>query len=162
MKPNVCVYPGSFDPVTLGHLDIIKRACAIFAEVRVAVLNNPDKTKAFSVEERIAMLEKACQNLPNVRIDSFSGLLVSYMRKTGAGIVIRGLRSAGDFETEFQMAQMNSRLNESVESLFMMTSPGYAYISSSIIKQIASFGGDISAFVPDCILPEIIERFQNR
>ena len=162
MKPNVCVYPGSFDPVTLGHLDMIKRACTIFAEVRVAVLNNPDKTKAFSVEERIAMLEKVCQNLPNVRIDSFSGLLVDYMRKTGVGIVLRGLRSAGDFETEFQMAQMNSQLNESVESLFMMTSPEYAYVSSSIIKQIVTFGGDVSAFVPGCILPEVTERFQNK
>lgn len=160
MKPSICVYPGSFDPVTLGHLDIIERAGRLFSEVRVAVLNNPDKSKAFSVDERMAMLKKACIRFPNIQIDSFSGLLVDYMRKTGAGIVLRGLRSASDFETEFQMAQMNSQLSVTMESLFMMTSPDYAYISSGIVKQIASFGGDISAFVPDCILPEVTKRFQ--
>lgn len=160
MNPDLCVYPGSFDPVTLGHLDIIRRACGVFPSVRVAVLDNPGKTKAFSVAERIAMLEKACAHLPNVQIDSFGGLLVDYMRKISAGIMLRGLRSAGDFEVEFQMAQMNSRLSESVESLFMMTSPEYAYISSGIVKQIASFGGDISAFVPGCNLEEVTRRFR--
>jgi pantetheine-phosphate adenylyltransferase len=162
MKPSICVYPGSFDPVTRGHLDIIRRACEVFSEVRVAVLDNPDKSKAFSVEERIAMLKKTCAHLPNVQIDSFSGLLVDYMRKTGSGVVLRGLRSAGDFESEFQMAQMNSQLSDTVESLFMMTSPDYAYISSSIVKQIASFGGDVSAFVPNCILDEVNKRFQSQ
>ncbi len=162
MKSSICVYPGSFDPVTLGHLDIIRRACKTFPSVRVAVLDNPDKTKAFSTQERIAMLEKACSSLPNVQIDSFGGLLVDYMRKTGAGVIIRGLRSASDFEAEFQMAQMNSQLSDSVESLFMMTSPEYAYISSGIVKQIASFGGDISSFVPECILEEVTKRFQNK
>ncbi|MBE0600311.1 MAG: pantetheine-phosphate adenylyltransferase [Firmicutes bacterium] len=162
MNQSICVYPGSFDPVTLGHLDIIRRACRVFQTVRVAVLDNPEKTKTFSVSERIAMLEKVCASLPNVQIDSFSGLLVDYIRKTGAGIILRGLRSAGDFETEFQMAQMNSQLSDSVESLFMMTSPDHAYISSSIVKQIASFGGDISAFIPASILAEVNKRLDHK
>lgn len=160
MDNRVCVYPGSFDPVTLGHLDIIERVSKLFAEIRVTVLDNPDKQKAFSVNERMAMLKKACVHLSNIQIDSFSGLLVDYMRKTSAGIIVRGLRSANDFETEFQMAQMNSQLSDSVESLFLMTSPDYAYISSGILKQIASFGGDISSFVPVSVLPEIKMRFQ--
>ena len=162
MDNRICVYPGSFDPVTLGHLDIIQRVSGMFPDLRVAVLDNPDKVKLFSVSERMTMLSKACAHLPNIQIDSFSGLLVDYMRKINAGIVIRGLRSASDFETEFQMAQMNSQLSGTVESLFLMTSPDHAYISSGIVKQIASFGGDISAFVPQCILPEITKRFQSK
>ena len=162
MEPKLCVYPGSFDPVTLGHVDIIERAAKLFPSVRVAVLDNPEKAKSFSVAERLSMLQKACGHIPNIQIDSFSGLLVDYMRAISAGVIIRGLRTAGDFEMEFQMAQMNSQLSDTVESLFMMTSPKYAYISSSIVKQIASFGGDISAFVPASVLPEITKRFQSK
>lgn len=160
MKRKTCVYPGSFDPVTLGHVDIIERAARLFTDVNVAVLDNPEKAKSFSVEERMSMLQKACGHLSNIHIDSFNGLLVDYMKTVDAGVILRGLRTAGDFEIEFQMAQMNSQLSDSVESLFMMTSPKYAYISSSIVKQIASFGGDISAFVPGCVLGEITNRFQ--
>lgn len=162
MENRICVYPGSFDPVTLGHVDIMERASRLFPEIRVAVLDNPGKTKSFTVQERVSMLQKACAHLRNVRVDSFSGLLVEYMRAINAGIIVRGLRSASDFETEFQMAQMNGQLSDTVESLFMMTSPEYAYISSGIVKQIAAFGGDISAFVPAAVLPEIKNRLQSK
>lgn len=161
MQSKLCVYPGSFDPVTCGHINIIERACALFAEVRVAVLDNPEKTKTFTVEERKAMLKTACAHLPNVRVDSFSGLLVDYMKNVGAGVVIRGLRSAGDFEVEFQMAQMNRQLSPAVDSIFLMTEPQYAHISSSMVKQVAAFGGDISAFVPAGIQAQVIRRFRN-
>lgn len=160
MENKLCVYPGSFDPVTLGHLDIIQRVSKLFTQVRVAVLDNPDKHPAFSVAQRMAMLKKACAHLENIQIDSFSGLLVDYMRKTDARIVIRGLRAVTDFESEFQMAQVNRQISENVETLFLMTSPDHAYISSSAVKQIASFGGDVSTLVPACILPDIHKRFQ--
>jgi len=161
MENRLCVYPGSFDPVTLGHLDIIERASAMFPQVRVAVLDNPAKHPAFPVEERLAMLRKACKHLPNIKIDSFSGLLVDYMKKSDARIVIRGLRAVTDFEAEFQMAQVNRQISETIETLFLMTSPDYAYISSSVVKQIASFGGDITPFVPACILPDIQTYFHK-
>ena len=160
MRNNkICVYPGSFDPVTLGHVDIIQRASELFTEVRVAVLDNPDKHPKFSVAQRMDMLKKACAHLENIQIDSFSGLLVDYMQRSDARIVIRGLRAVTDFESEFQMAQVNRQISETVETLFLMTSPDYAYISSSAVKQIASFGGDVSIFVPQCILPDIHKKF---
>jgi pantetheine-phosphate adenylyltransferase len=160
MCKGVCVYPGSFDPVTLGHIDLIRRASKLFPQVMVAVLNNPDKHNLFTVEQRIAMLTKACEGLDNVRIDSFGGLLVDYMRKTGAEIVIRGLRAVTDFESEFQMAQVNRQIAPEIETLFLMTSPDYAYISSSAVRQIAAFGGDISTLVPECILQDVVRAFQ--
>ena len=159
METKLCVYPGSFDPVTLGHLDIIERVSKLFAVVRVAVLDNPDKHKTFSVAERLKMLQKTCAHLPNVQIDSFNGLLVNYMQKVDARILVRGLRAVTDFETEFQMAQVNRQISETVETMFLMTSPDYAYISSSVVKQIASFGGDITPFVPASILPDIKKHF---
>jgi pantetheine-phosphate adenylyltransferase len=159
MEHKLCVYPGSFDPVTLGHVDIIRRAASLFAEVRVAVLDNPAKHPAFSVSERMAMLKKACAGIQNIQIDSFSGLLVDYMQKSGARIIIRGLRAVTDFEAEFQMAQVNRQISQTVETLFLMSSPDYAYISSSVVKQIVIFGGDVSIFVPECILPDIRKRF---
>ncbi len=159
MNNNLCVYPGSFDPITLGHLDIIQRVSRLFPLVRVAVLDNPAKHPLFSVAQRMELLKKACAHLPNIQIDSFQGLLVDYMRKSDARIVIRGLRAVTDFEAEFQMAQVNRQMAESIETLFLMTSPDYAYISSSVVKQVASFGGDVSTFVPACILPDIQKRF---
>ncbi len=161
MQSKHCVYPGSFDPVTCGHINIIERASALFAEVRVAVLDNPEKTKAFTVQERMDMLQTACAHLSNVRVDSFSGLLVDYMKQSGAGIVVRGLRSAGDFEVEFQMAQMNRQLYTAIDSIFLMTEPQYAHISSSMVRQVAAFGGDISAFVPAGVQAQVIKRFRN-
>ncbi len=160
MRNGVCVYPGSFDPVTLGHIDLIRRASKLFPQVVVAVLNNPEKHSLFTVEQRMEMLEKACAGLDNVKIDSFGGLLVDYMRKTGAEIVLRGLRAVTDFESEFQMAQVNRQIAPGIETLFLMTSPDYAYISSSAVRQIASFGGDVSTLVPECILQDVVRAFR--
>lgn len=155
MKKGLCVYPGSFDPVTLGHIDLIERAARLFPEVIVAVLHNPSKVGRFPVETRIQMLEKVCAHLPTVKIDRFDGLLVDYMKKTEAGVVLRGLRAVTDFESEFQMAQVNHQIAPDVETLFLMTSPHYAYISSSVVREIGSFGGDISTFVPPLILEDV-------
>ncbi len=160
MHKGRCVYPGSFDPVTLGHVDLIQRAAKLYPEVIVAVLNNPDKSGKFPVALRLEMLAKACAHLPNVRIDSFGGLLVDYMRKMDAGIVLRGLRAVTDFESEFQMAQINRQIAPEVETLFLMTSPDYAYISSSAVRQIAAFGGDIRTLVPEVIVEDVYRAYQ--
>ena len=160
MHNGLCVYPGSFDPVTLGHVDLIERAAGLFDEVVVAVLNNPEKNGTFTTERRLEMLTKACAHLPNVRIDSFGGLLVDYMRTLHAEIVLRGLRAVTDFENEFQMAQVNRQIAPEIETLFLMTSPNFAYISSSAVRQIAAFGGDISTLVPACIMEEIRQAYR--
>jgi pantetheine-phosphate adenylyltransferase len=152
---RTCVYPGSFDPVTNGHVDIISRAAKIFPEVVVAILINPAKAGKFTVEKRMELIRRACAHLPNVRVDHFDGLLVDYMHKTGANVVVRGLRAVSDFENEFQMAQVNHQMAPDVETLFMMTSPECAYLSSSVVREIARFGGDISAFVPASILEDV-------
>ncbi len=156
---GVCVYPGSFDPVTLGHIDLIERASKLFPELVVAVLNNPDKHNLFTVEKRMEMLQKACSHLPNVKIDSFDGLLVHYMRSIQAEIVLRGLRAVTDFENEFQMAQVNRQIAPEIETLFLMTSPDYAYISSSAVRQVAAFGGDIATLVPQCIIQDVYQAY---
>ncbi len=150
-----CVYPGSFDPITKGHLDIIERASAIFDEIIVAVLHNPAKTGRFTVEKRIKLLQSACSHLPNVACDSFDGLLVEYMDKVNAHVVLRGLRGTGDFETEFQMAQLNRQMSSRVETLFLPTDPRFASLSSSAVREIGLFGGDISPFVPAVVADEI-------
>lgn len=155
MQRGLCVYPGSFDPVTYGHMDLIERATRLFPNVIVAVLNNSAKNGTFTVAERVEMLQKVCEHLPSVTIDSFEGLLVDYMRQKEAGIVLRGLRAVTDFENEFQMAQVNHQIAPEIETLFLMTSPNYAYISSSVVREIAGFGGDISTFVPEAILEDV-------
>ena len=155
MKKGLCVYPGSFDPVTIGHLDLIERGADIFPEVVVAVLHNPAKEGCFPIAQRLELLARACAHLPNVRFDQFDGLLVDYMKKLDAGIVLRGLRAVTDFESEFQMAQVNHQILPALETLFMMTLPEHAYISSSGVREIATFGGDVSAFVPPCILNDV-------
>jgi len=160
MNKGLCVYPGSFDPVTLGHIDLIERAARLFPVVVVAVLHNPDKQGLFPTEKRLEMLRRACSHLPNVRIDSFGGLLVDYMRTLDADMVLRGLRAVTDFENEFQMAQVNRQIAPEIETLFLMTSPNYAYISSSAVRQIASFGGDISTLVPECIITDVYQAFK--
>lgn len=157
---NIALYPGSFDPITLGHLDIITRAAQLYDEVIVAVLRNVHKSGAFDEDERLAMIKEACKDLPNVRTDVFGGLLVQYAQKSGVRTVIRGLRAANDFEYEFQMAQLNRKLCAQVETLFMMTAPEYAYISSGSVREIAYFGGDVSAMVPACILPNIQDKWK--
>ena len=146
------VYPGSFDPVTYGHIDIIKRAAAMFDEVTVAVLDNVAKRPLFSVEERVRMLQMVTEDIPNVHVDSFSGLTIDYAKRIGTHIIVRGLRAVTDFEYELQIAQTNRKLSGGdVDSIFLTTSLEYAYLSSSSVREIASFGGDISICVP----PEI-------
>ena len=155
MECKRCVFPGSFDPVTKGHLDLIERAAAIFDEVIVAVLHNPSKTGRFPMGKRLELLEKACAHLPNVCFDSFEGLLADYVRQCGAKAVLRGIRGVRDLESETQMAQLNRQLNPDCETLFMATAPEYAHVSSSAVREIALFGGEITPFVPECIADEV-------
>ena len=154
------IYPGSFDPVTYGHLDIIKRASQIFDEVIVGILNNPQKSPLFSVEERVKILEEVTADLPNVKIECFSGMLVDYAQENQVQVSIRGLRGVSDFEYETQIAQYNSRLSEGkLETVFLMTSPEYSYISSSGVKEVASFHGDISPYVPELVAKLVREKY---
>lgn len=157
MAEKRCVFPGSFDPVTIGHLDLIERAAQLYDEVVVAVLHNPAKTGRFTVEKRIELLQKACAHLPNVRFDHFEGLLVAYMRATGSRVVVRGLRGTRDFESECQMAQLNHQMAPEVETLFLMTDPAHAHISSSAVREIAMFGGDVAPYVPQSIASEVAQ-----
>lgn len=161
MKRDRCVYPGSFDPLTNGHLDIIERAASIFPEVVVAVLHNPSKTGRFPIEKRLELLKRACAHLPNVSFDCFDGLLVDYMHKMNAGVVLRGLRAVTDFESEFQMAQLNHQMAPDVETLFLMTAPQHAYLSSSAVREIGMFGGDISPYVPACIAQDVQKALRS-
>lgn len=156
------VYPGSFDPVTKGHLDIIERASAIVDELVVGVLNNNEKTPLFSVDERVKMLRDVTVHIPNVRIESFSGLSVEFVRKCGASFLVRGLRAVTDFEYELQMAQTNRSIDRDVDTLFLTTGLKYAYISSTIVKEVASYGGDISGFVPEPIAERVYEKISQR
>ncbi len=152
------VYPGSFDPVTNGHVDIIDRASKVFDQLIVAVLENPRKPPLFSIEERVKMLNRIIDRYPNVEVDYYRGLLIEYSRKRGAKIIIKGLRAISDFEFEFQMALVNRKLDCDVETLFMMTNNKYSYISSSIVKEVASYGGDIKDLVPREVYPDIMEK----
>ena len=158
MTTAIC--PDSFDPVTLGHLDIISRASKIFDRIVVAVPVNPDKRYSFTVEERLEMLKRVCEDagLQNVECDRVEGLLADYARERGAAVVIKGLRALTDFEYEFQQALTNKKLNPTLETMFLSTSAEHMFLSSSMVKQVAGFGGDISHFVPGCILGTISER----
>ena len=156
MKIAIC--PGSFDPVTLGHLDIISRARKVFDRTIVAVMVNPAKQTSFTVEERIDLLRRATADMDDVEVVGFEGLLADYARMRGATAIVKGLRAVSDFEYEFQQALTNKKLNPELETMFLITSAENMYLSSSIVKQIASFGGDISNFVPECILADIRER----
>lgn len=158
---KAAIYPGSFDPVTYGHLDIIRRASEIFDELTVSVLNNKTKTPLFSVEERVKMLEEATRDLPNVTIDSFSGLLIDYAARKGIHVAIRGLRAITDFEYELQIAQTNRKFSDGrLDTVFLTTSLEYAYLSSSTVKEIASFNGDISECVPDFVGRMLYEKYR--
>ncbi|MCU6761277.1 Phosphopantetheine adenylyltransferase [uncultured Roseburia sp.] len=152
------IYPGSFDPMTFGHLDIIERSSKIFDELNVAVLRNNAKNPLFSTDERVSMIKDMTSHLPNVTVSSFDGLLVEYADEIGAGIVIRGLRAVTDFEYELQIAQTNRIVNPKLDTVFLTTSLEYAYLSSTIVKEVASYGGDISKFVPEKILPEVYKK----
>jgi pantetheine-phosphate adenylyltransferase len=156
------IYPGSFDPVTYGHLDVIRRAANIFDELTVSVLNNVGKSALFSVEERVKMLEEATKDLPNVKVDSFSGLLIDYAKRQGVHVVVRGLRAITDFEYELQIAQTNHKLsNGELDTMFLTTALEYAYLSSSSVKEIAYFNGDISPCVPDFVAKELYRKYHN-
>ncbi len=158
MKSSVAVCPGSFDPVTVGHLDIIHRAAAMFDKLIVVVMVNPKKHYSFTPEERVALIRAVVGDLPNVEVDYYDGLLADYAKTAGAGVIIKGLRAMSDFEYEFQMALANKRLNPEVETVFLTTAAENMYLSSSMVKQIASMGGDIRDFVPEKIRKDITER----
>ncbi len=155
------IYPGSFDPVTYGHLDVIKRASKIVDELIVGVLNNKSKTPLFSVENRVKMLNDAVSDLPNVKVMSFEGLLVDFAKKVDAQLIVRGLRAVTDFEYELQMSQTNSVLNNEVDTIFFTTSLVYAYLSSSTVKEAAYFGADISKFVPPNVVIEVKNKLMK-
>lgn len=156
MKLAVC--PGSFDPVTNGHLDIIRRAAALADRVIVVVMTNASKHTMFTMEERVAMLRTATADLPNVEIDAYDGLLADYARRVGADAIVKGLRAVTDFEYEFQMALTNRQLHADAETVFLTTSADLMYLSSSVVKQVAMYGGDISGFVPASVLDAVLQK----
>jgi len=158
-RPGLALFPASFDPVTNGHLDLVHRARRVFPELVVAVAHNVAKSGAFPVEERVEMLQSAVDDLPGVRVTAFEGLLVDYAREIGAGVVIRGLRANADFEYEFEMALMNRHLCPEIETLFLMTSQQFFYVSSSRLKELVQFGADISEWVPPLVAKRMRERF---
>ena len=155
------IYPGSFDPVTFGHLDMIERSAKIVDELVVGVLNNSAKNSLFSVEERVSMIEEMVADFPNVKVASFNGLLVDFMKKIDATIIIRGLRAVTDFEYEIQIAQSNHVQNPEVETIFLTTNLQYSYLSSTIVKEFASYGGDISKFVPEQFIQRIYSKYNR-
>lgn len=157
---RVAVYPGSFDPVTNGHLDIIARAAKIFDRVIVAIFINKSKVPLFTINERKRMLENCLEGMENVTVDSFEGLLVDYMKNMNAQVIVRGLRAVSDFEYEFQASAMNKKLADDLETIFMMTSGKYAYLSSSIVKEVASFGGCVRDLVPEYVEKCLREKFK--
>jgi len=159
MKGKVAVYPGTFDPITNGHLSIVNRALKIFDKLIIAILNNPQKEPLITLEERISMIEGIFKGKPNVEVDSFDGLLVDYVVEKKTNVVLRGLRALSDFEYEFQMALMNRKLNRDVQSIFLMTDYKWFYTSSTIIKEAASLDGDISGLVPAAVCRKLKEKF---
>ncbi len=159
MDNRIAIYPGTFDPLTNGHLSILNRALKIFDKLIIAILINPKKTPLFSLEERKAMIEEILKDRPNVEIDSFEGLLVDYAVKKGSNVIIRGLRALSDFEFEFQLALMNRKLNRDVQSIFLMTDYKWFYISSTIIKEAASLGGKIDGLVPPIVCKKLKEKY---
>jgi pantetheine-phosphate adenylyltransferase len=158
--PRRAVCPGSFDPVTNGHLDIVRRAATLFDEVVVAVGTNVSKNRLFGADERIEMLRRACADLPNVSVEGFAGLVTTFCSERGIAAIVKGLRAASDFDYELQMAQMNSSLT-GVETVFLPTSPDRGFVSSSLVKEVAGFGGDVSGFVPDFVHDALRARLQQ-
>ncbi len=154
------IYPGSFDPVTLGHLDIIKRASKLADELIVGVLINSSKKSLFTIDERVELLKRVTKDMPNVTIKSFDGLLVDFAKEEKADVLVRGLRAVTDFEYEIQLAHTNHKMLPEVDTVFFTTSVEYSFVSSSLVREIASYGGDISAFVPECIKNDIIDKYK--
>tara|TARA_Y100000310_G_scaffold343867_2_gene453587 strand:+ start:1691 stop:2176 length:486 start_codon:yes stop_codon:yes gene_type:complete len=161
MVKRVAIYPGTFDPITLGHIDIIQRALKLFDKVIVAVATNPTKKPLFSMKERMALTEKALSKLPQVEVDSFKGLLVNYTKKKKCNVILRGLRELSDFEREFQHAIVNRKLAGSVETVFVMTSAKYFYLNSTVVKEIASMGGQLDFFVPENVESALRKKFKK-
>ena len=160
-KLKIAIYPGSFDPVTCGHLDIIKRSAKVFDKVIIAVLNNTSKHPLFTVEERMAFLKRCVVDIPNCEIDSFGGLLMDYAKQKDATTVIRGLRAVSDFEYEFQMALLNKQLNPEIETMFMITNINCLYISSSVVKEICQYGGDAKGLIPEEIINDVKYKIEK-
>ena len=158
---KTAVYPGSFDPVTNGHIDVIKRALKIFDKIIITVGYNPGKKPAFSIEERLEMLRECTKDMGNAEIDTFSGLLIDYVRKKGSRIIIRGLRAVSDFDFEFQRALMNRVVDDEIETIFIMTKEHYVYLNSSIVKEMAMFNGDINGLVPEIVEKKLKEKFSK-
>jgi pantetheine-phosphate adenylyltransferase len=161
MAEKIAIYPGTFDPFTNGHLDITERAAKLFDNVLVTIARNTKKVPLFSVEERITFIEEATQHLPNVSADSFEGLLVSYAEKNNAIAIIRGLRAVSDFEFEFQMALMNRRLNKDITTVFLMPHEKYTYLNSSIVREVAEFGGNVEKLVSPLVAEKLKKTFQK-
>ena len=159
MSGKIAVYPGTFDPITNGHLSIVNRALKIFDKLIIAILNNSQKEPLFSIEERISMIKDVLKSKSNIEVDVFDGLLVDYVIEKKSNVVLRGIRALSDFEYEFQMALMNRKLNRDVQSIFLMTDYKWFYISSTIIKEAASFNGDISGLVPPSVCRKLKEKF---
>jgi len=160
-QPKIAIYPGSFDPITFGHLDVLKRAAAMFDKVIVALAVNPQKQTLFSSQERREMIVEAIQDLSNVEVGDSSGLMVDFAREHNATILIRGLRAISDFEYEFQMALMNRQLSPDVVTVFLMPHAAYTYLNSSIVREVASFGGDIAKLVPPSVLQRLQDKFET-
>lgn len=159
---KIAVYPGTFDPITNGHIDIIKRSLRIFERVVIAVAPNPKKTPLFDLKERTYMIEEAVRGMRNIEIEPFEGLLVDYISQKGAIAIIRGLRAVSDFEYEFQMALMNRKLSDTIETVFMMPSEEYSYLTSSLIKEVASYGGEVKDLVPPVVARRLKDLFKRR
>lgn len=162
MPMRVAIYPGSFDPITNGHLDILRRATRLFDRVYVAVLKNSEKRALFSAEERLEMIKEATEGMPGVVCETFDGLAVEYARSRGAIAMVRGLRAVSDFEAEFKMATANNRLDPDIEMVYLMTSTEYSFLSSSIVREVASMGGPVEAWVPPCVARRLRERFSQK
>lgn len=158
---RVAIYPGSFDPITNGHLDVIERASKMCGHLIVSIIYNPNKTPLFTMEERCRQVKSAVKNYPNVTVETFTGLLVEYAQQKRAVSIIKGLRAISDFEYEFQMALMNRKLCPDIETIFLMTSSEYSFLSSSIVKEVAKFGGCIKGLVPESVREEVINKFSN-
>ncbi|KUP07322.1 phosphopantetheine adenylyltransferase [Bacillus coahuilensis p1.1.43] len=158
---KIAVCPGSFDPLTYGHLDIITRGAKVFNEIRVVVLNNSSKNPLFTAAERVELIKEATKHLPNVQVDTFSGLLIDYAKSVGASAIIRGLRAVSDFEYEMQITSMNRVLDENIETFFIMTNNQYSFLSSSIVKEVAKYKGDISELVPQIVEEKLKEKFME-
>lgn len=159
---RIGIYPGSFDPITLGHFDVIQRAAKMVDTLVIGVLNNRSKNSLFSAEERVEMIREVTKDISNVEVEAFNGLLVDYAKKKNADFIVRGLRAITDFEYELQMAQTNRKMNEEVDTIFLTTSVEYSYLSSSVVREIGAFGGDLSKFIPEQIVDKVADKCKKQ